>query len=318
MLQLNSVRVACAWLVLLLLCALCADFLASDKPLYVRRGGESIWFANITNPLQLQGSTNESLERDLSPVLGDVLLTPPIPWGINQQDKGHAPLAPPSSRHWLGTDLSRRDVAARLIHGTRLALWVSVASVTLYVLIGLALGIWAGYTGGLIDAVISRCTESFMAVPAFFLFLAVVAVTEHNSAHTLVGTLALLFWPRIARLARADTKKLKRAGFIDAARALGYSGARIMFVHVLPNIMTPVIVAASFGLAGAVLVEAALSFLGFGVSEGTASWGGLLQQAVGNTEAWWLVVFPGVALFSLLSAYNALGEYARERLRGGV
>lgn len=309
--RLAGARLPLAWLLLLSGMALGADFLASDKPLYLDTATERYWLANIVDPPGLRGRTVQELRaaQQVDARTSGILVTTPIAWGPNQQDTGYPPLMPPSSRHWLGTDLSRRDVAARLVHGARIALWVSSASVTLYLCIGVVLGVWAGFFGGAVDVVVTKLTETVIAVPAFFLLLAIRGFSRDTSEWTIVLSLGLLLWARVARLARAETIRLRGSGFVDAARALGYSNTRIMVVHILPNIAAPVVVAAVFGLAGAVRIEAALSFLGFGVDEWTPSWGGLLHQALGQTQAWWLVLAPGLALFSLVLAYNALGEF---------
>lgn len=292
--------------------ALAADLVASEMPLLVRYRGHHYVLPNIFDPAALRthtmGTLLASMEED------DWLIATPIPWGPNQQDKGHPALAAPSGSHWLGTDIARRDVLARLVHGSRVTLLVGVVSVSIYVLIGTFLGLLAGYLGGWVDALVSRVTEAVLSLPVFFLVLAVMGVMERAGIGTLMVVIGLVYWTRIARLVRAEALRLRSMEFVVAAKALGYSPLRIMAHHILPNAIGPVLVAATFGMAGAVLVEAALSFLGFGTPDTMASWGGLLYGVMGNFHAWWLVVFPGAAIFATVMAYNIAGEVVRDVL----
>ena len=292
--------------------ALSADFLASDKPLCASLGGRLYLLSNLRSPAALQADTNQSLLERMDET--DWLVPPLIAWGPNEHDKGETPLAPPSTRHFLGTDSARRDVLARLIHGSRISLLVGLLSVAIYVTLGTLLGLCAGYFGGFVDAVISRATEAVIALPTLFLVLAVMGVVEQAGVGALVLVIGLVYWTRVARLVRAETLRLKAMEFITAAEALGFSTRRIMFRHVLPNALGPVLVTATFGMASAILMEASLSFLGFGTPDSTASWGGLLHGAMGHFQAWWLVIFPGAATFLTVMGYNLLGEALRDVL----
>jgi peptide/nickel transport system permease protein len=296
----------------LLVVAATADFLASDKPIAAHIDGELYLLANVVDPVALRAHTVHSLLETMSD--DDWLVPPLIAWGVNEQDKGETPLAPPSARHWLGTDTARRDVLARMIHGSRVAILVGVVSVSIFVTIGTLLGLFAGFFGGWIDAVISRLTETIMTIPVFFLILAVMGVLEQAGIGTMMVVIGLVYWTRVARLVRAETLRLRRMEFVEAALALGLSGRRIIFRHILPNTIGPILVAATFGVAASILVEAALSFLGFGTPDSTASWGGLLRAAMGNFHAWWLVVFPGAAIFATVTAYNLTGDALRDAL----
>lgn len=235
----------------------------------------------------------------------------PVPYGPNQQDKGYAPLLPPSRRHLLGTDHARRDVLARIIHGTRVALFGSLWAVGIALVLGLALGMSAGYLGGTLDFLVLRLTETLLAVPAFFLLLALLGTLSAPSLWMLLTVMGLVSWTTIARIARAETQRLRHASFVEAAKVLGYSRWRLFVRHLLPNVLPPVLVAAVFSLSSVVLTEAALSFLGFGAPETTATWGGLLQGAAGHMQAWWLVLPPGILLFLTTLAFNRLAQALR-------
>jgi peptide/nickel transport system permease protein len=236
------------------------------------------------------------------------------PWDPNAVDKGHLPCEAPSARHLLGTDGARRDVLSRLVHGTRVVVAVGLGAVGLYALIGILLGAAAGFLGGITDVVVSRLAEVLLAVPTFFLLLAVMGVRDNPGVGTLVAVLGLASWMRIARLTRAEVLRVRRLEFVLAAEALGLSPARVLFAHVLPNSLAPALVSAAFGVASAVLTEASLSFLGFGAPPEVSSWGALVQGALQDPRAWWLVVAPGLALLGLLASANVLGEAAREAL----
>jgi len=303
-----------SWVVIfaLLGIAIGADFVASDKPLLLSYHGHFYVFPNITDPPELRAHNLQSLEDTMWSV--DWMVPPPIPWGQNQQDKTGSPLSAPSRAHWLGTDNARRDVMARLVHGARVSIAVGLISVSIYILLGTLMGMFAGYFGGWVDVIISRLIEIIMTVPVFFLILAVMGMTESAGIGIMMLVIGLVYWTHVARLVRTEVLRLRQLEFVEAAQALGYSDARIMFRHILPNALGPILVAATFGVAGAILVEASLSFLGFGTPDSTASWGGLLRGAMGNFHAWWLVLFPGLAIFVTVSAYNIAGEVLRDVL----
>jgi peptide/nickel transport system permease protein len=219
----------------------------------------------------------------------------------------------PYRYHWLGTDRGGRDVLARLVMGSRISLSVGIIAVLIEVLIGIILGAVAGYFGGGVDISISRFTEIVMCVPSFFLILALVAVVKKPSIFWIMGILGLTGWTGVMRLVRGEFLRLVGLDFVTAGRALGLSASRVIFRHVLPNALAPVLVSATFGVAGAILTESSLSFLGFGVPPPTASWGSVLNEAFGaEKEMWWITVFPGFMIFITITAYNLVGEGFRD------
>ncbi len=223
-------------------------------------------------------------------------------------------LAPPDAGHWFGTDDSGRDVLSRMIYGARISLSVGFVAVGIAMVIGILLGALAGYFGGWTDIIISRAIEIMLTIPTFFLIIAIVAFLP-PSIYNIMVVIGLTGWTGAARFVRAEFLKLKQLDFIMALRALGASDKRIIFLHMLPNAMAPVLVSAVFGIAGAILTESSLSFLGFGVPPPTPSWGDILSQSRDYIEfAWWLTVFPGFAIFISITAYNLVGEGLRDAM----
>jgi peptide/nickel transport system permease protein len=235
----------------------------------------------------------------------------PIPYSPYQSSLSEK-LHGPSARHWLGTDTLGRDVCSRLIHGTRIPLEVGLVAVAISLIIGLALGAFAGYYGGLADILVSRLIEIVMCFPVLFLVLSVIAFLPPSIFNVMV-IIGITRWTGIARYARGEFLKIKNQDFAYAARALGASDRKIIFRHILPNSLAPVLVSATFGVAGAILLVAALSFLGLGVQPPTPSWGGMLADAREFLDvAWWLALFPGLGIFVTVTAYNLLGEGLRD------
>ncbi len=229
-------------------------------------------------------------------------------------------LMPPSPQHLLGTDTLGRDVLSRIIYGSRVSLKVGFVAVGLATLIGLLIGAVAGYYGGLVDQVLMRLVDLMLCIPVFFLILAVIAGLGPSIWNIMV-VIGLTSWMGVARLVRAEFLSLREREFVAAARALGASDARLIFRHMLPNALAPVMVSATLGVAGAILTESALSFLGLGVQPPTPSWGNILTAGKDNIEiAWWLSLFPGLAILITVMSYNLLGEGIREavdpRLKG--
>lgn len=229
-------------------------------------------------------------------------------------------LEPPSREHPLGTDELGRDVLSRMVYGARISLKVGFVAVGIATAIGLVVGLLAGFYGGWVDAVLMRFVDIMLCFPSFFLILSVIAVLE-PSIYNIMAVIGVTGWMGVARLVRAETLSLKERDFVAAARAQGAGDLRIVFRHILPNALGPVLVAATLGVAGAILTESALSFLGIGVQPPTPSWGNILTAGKDNIEfAWWLSLFPGLAILLTVLGYNLVGEGIRDavdpRLRG--
>jgi peptide/nickel transport system permease protein len=229
-------------------------------------------------------------------------------------------LLPPSLLHLMGTDQFGRDVFSRLVYGSRISLAVGLVAVFIYVLIGTTLGALAGYYGGWLDGLLMRLTDMFLCIPTLLLILTVMAFVGPSIINIMV-VIGLTAWPDLARLVRGEVLALKEREFIQAARLIGMSDARLILKHLLPNALGPVIVVATLGIGGAILLESSLSFLGLGVQPPTASWGNMLMEGKDHlTDAWWLVTFPGAAIFVTVLGFYLLGEGLRDfldpRLRG--
>ncbi len=223
-------------------------------------------------------------------------------------------LLPPCEAFPLGTDQLGRDVFSRLLYGGRISLWVGFVAVSISVSIGLLLGLISGYFGGLVDEGIMRGVDIMLCFPSFFLILAVIAFLEPSLSNIMV-VIGLTSWMGVARLVRAETLSLKQRDFVAAALLNGASSARILRVHILPNALSPVLVSATLGIAGAILVESSLSFLGLGVQPPTASWGNMLLEGKNVLEiAPWLSLYPGTAILVTVLGYNLLGESLRDML----
>jgi peptide/nickel transport system permease protein len=221
-------------------------------------------------------------------------------------------LAPPSGEHWFGTDQLGRDVLSRMIWGARISLKVGFVATGLAILIGMILGAVAGYYGGWIDATIMRFVDVMLCFPAFFLILAVIAFLEPSIWNIMI-VIGLTGWMGVTRLVRADFISLRERDFVRAAKAIGANDARIIFLHILPNALASILVAATLGIAGAILTESALSFLGIGVQPPIPSWGNILTAGKDNIDiAWWLSLYPGLAILITVVGYNLLGEGIRD------
>ncbi len=306
-------RAAGVTVLLLFVMGALADLLAADLPLFLRFEGKSYLFPNITRPAGLEGLDNSDL-LDLMVEDEDWAIFPPVPYAPSQSKiRGEIEaLRPPSLKHVMGTDDRGRDVFARVIHGCRLSLAIGIVSVIIYVVIGVFLGAGAAYFGGLVDASVTRLVEVMMSFPAFFFILAIQGLLERTSILQLMIIIGLTRWTDVARLVRGEILRIKNEAYIVAARSAGLSRMRLLVRHILPNAMGPVWVSASFGVAGSVLIEAALSFLGFGTPPPAPSWGELLTQAYMHTDCWWLMAFPGLALFVTVFSFNLTGEGLRD------
>jgi peptide/nickel transport system permease protein len=264
-------------------------------------------------------ANDESDKVAKASVVYETVAWPPIPFSVDATNLNNT-LADPSGEHWLGTDDKGRDVMSRMIWGGRVSLSVGIVAVSIYVTIGVIVGSLAGYFRGIWDLLISRVIEVVICFPSFFLILTVVAFVGPSIFNIMV-VIGLIGWTGVAQLVRGEFLRLGEQEFILAGRALGFSPARIIFRHVLPNALAPVLVSATFGIAGAILTESGLSFLGLGITEPQPSWGGILSSGRNNIIlAPWLIFYPGLAIFLTITAYNLMGEALRDavdpRLRG--
>lgn len=224
-------------------------------------------------------------------------------------------LLPPSLEHPMGTDELGRDVFSRFLYGARVSLSVGIIAVAIRVVIGVVIGAIAGYYGGIIDSILMRFVDIMLTFPTFFLLLALVAFLE-PSIFTVMAVIGATTWMGLARLVRAEVLSLKERGFVEAARSLGSSDARILLRHIIPNALNPVIVSAVLGVAGAILTESGLSFLGLGVPPPTPSWGNIIFEGKDSLDiAPWLSFFPGLAILVTVLGFNLIGDGISEYLQ---
>jgi len=223
-------------------------------------------------------------------------------------------LQPPSAAHWLGTDGFGRDVLSRVIWGTRVSLQIGFLATALALLVGTALGSAAGYFGGTADTAIMRAADAFMAMPALFLILVVVALFGASLLNTAL-VISLVTWAQVARVVRAECLSLRGREFIDAAHALGAGHARILGRHLLLNAMPVIIVQATLLLGQTILIESALSYLGLGAQPPLPSWGNMVVEGRQFlASAWWIAAFPGLAIFLTVLGFNLFGDGLRDAL----
>lgn len=221
---------------------------------------------------------------------------------------------PPSWQHPFGTDMNGRDVFARVLYGARISMSVGFISSGLAGLIGVFIGAMAGFFGGKIDNILMRFVDLVLCIPSFFLLLMVIAMLEPNIYNVMI-VIAITSWPGLARMVRAEVLSVRERDYVQAAIALGIGRWRIIWRHIIPNVMAPVFVAVTLGVASAILVESGLSFLGLGVQPPTPSWGNILAQGRSVMQfAWWMTLFPGLAIFVTVLGYNLVGEGLRDAL----
>lgn len=217
-------------------------------------------------------------------------------------------LLPPSIEHPMGTDELGRDLFSRFVYGARVSISVGIIAVAFRIAIGIFIGAIAGYYGGIIDSLLMRFVDIMLTFPTFFLLLALVAFLE-PSIFTVMAVIGATTWMGLARLVRAEVLSLKERGFVEASRSLGSKDGLILFRHILPNAMGPVIVSAVLGIAGAILTESGLSFLGLGVPPPTPSWGNIIFEGKDNLDiAPWLSFFPGAAILITVLGFNLMGD----------
>jgi len=264
---------------------------------------------------RLDGSDYPRKVTELDAANGEYAVFPPV---------GQDPITPtrqilkgPSGDHILGTDKDGRDVFARMIHGARISLSVGFVAEFIAIFVGVVFGALAGYYRGWLDITVMRFIEMVICFPSFFLILTIVAFIEpeKRSIFHIMLVMGITGWTGIARMVRGEFLKLADQDFVQSARALGCSSTRLMFRHILPNAMGPVLVSAAFGVAGAILTESGLSYLGFGAPPPTPTWGEMISQGKEHLEeAWWLIVFPGLSIFVSVTIYNLAGEGLRDAM----
>lgn len=298
--------------------AVFADFLAYNKPIYTQYEGKA-YFPIVYDYLSAVGlykwDPNLILANwkklDDQNLLQNTIW-PAVPYAANETDLASA-VVKPSGDHYLGTDPAGRDLLAGIIHGSRISLSVGFIAAGIALLIGISLGAFAGFYGGKVDIVIMRLVEIFMTLPTFFLIVTIVAIYG-SSIWLVMAAIGITTWTADAKLIRGEVLKVKNMEYVTAASSLGFNNLRIIFRHVLPNAIAPVLVSGAFAIAGAILTEAALSFLGFGVKATTVTWGSLINEARNASNAWWLAIFPGFMIFISVVSYNLIGEGLRDAL----
>ncbi|HQS38067.1 MAG: peptide ABC transporter permease [Methylotenera sp. 24-45-7] len=269
---------------------------------------KSLFKKALSNPLAYAGFIIISLIFLLAMLAP--LISPYDPNEINVK----AILLSPSLQHWMGTDGLGRDVLSRMLHGGRVSLLVGLVAVGISTLIGIILGAIAGFYRGWVDVFIMRLVDVMLSIPSFFLILAVIAFLTPSIINIMI-VIGLTSWMGVTRLVRAEFLSLCDREYILASRTLGAKDVRLIFRHLLPNSLTPIIVSAVLGVAGAVLMESGLSFLGLGVQAPQASWGNILTDGKEYIQfAWWLSLFPGLAILITVLGYNLLGEGLRDAL----
>ncbi len=253
-------------------------------------------------------------------IIGLVITALFAPWlaPYPEQAKGEPnleeKLQPPSSKHWFGTDYMGRDVLSRVIYGARISLIVAVAVVSLGLLIGVPLGLLAGFKGGAVDIIIMRITDIFLSFPPLLLAL-LISVTLGRGLENAIIALAVSWWPWYTRLIRGMAISIKEKPYVEVAKSLGISNWKIIARHILPNAISPVIVQGTMDMGSAILEASALSFLGLGVQPPTADWGLMVSQGKDYLlNFWWYPTFPGLAIFITVVAFNLVGDTLREIL----
>lgn len=240
------------------------------------------------------------------------LLAPYDP--IAQKDIVQTSFLPPSMAHWLGTDRFGRDILSRILYGARISLSIGFIATLISVTLGTVLGAIAGYFGGKTDAVLMRFTDMVLSFPRLILLIMIVALFSPSIA-VIIAVLGLTQWPNTTRIVRGDVLSLREREFIQAAHALGMGRARIIFKHLIPNVLAPVIVTATLGIGNTIVLEAGLSFLGLGVQPPTPSWGNMVADGRDSLlGAWWVATFPGLTIVLAVLAFNLVGDGLRDAL----
>ena len=296
--------------------AIFADFLANDKPIVCSYKG-TFYAPVVQDYLVGMGISKypaELLNVEWKALEYDWKIFPPVPYTGNGIDVAGMFAKPfDVTDHYLGADQVGRDVLAGLIHGSRISLSVGFIATGISALIGVVLGAMAGYFGGWIDIVISRLIELVLNFPVLFLILTVVLFLGASIFFVMI-VIGLTGWMGIARLIRGEVLRVRNMEYVTAANSVGFGWPRVLFRHVLPNSVAPVFVSVAFGIAGAILLESTLSFLGFGVPAEVATWGAMLNSSRSAFHAWWLAIFPGMMIFLSVFSYNIIGDGLRDAL----
>ena len=301
--------------------ALFADFLANDRPIICEYQDEIYFPAIRSFPLVSAFAGEQVLSSDVGwkELEYDWAIWPPIPYSSSNNDLDNsftAPFDDGDHSHVLGTDQLGRDLLAGIIHGARISLLIGIVAMGIATIIGVLFGALSGYFGGWVDMAISRLIELFLNFPVFFLIITIVAFYQDQEPGQLIfmimAVIGLTGWMGIARLMRGEVLRVRNQEYVTAAGALGFPATKVISRHVLPNSLAPVLVAIAFGIASAILTEAALSFLGFGVPPTIVTWGSMLSEARGNVYAWWLAIFPGLMIFLTVLSYNLVGDGLRD------
>ncbi|MGD9856733.1 MAG: ABC transporter permease [Planctomycetaceae bacterium] len=320
---------ALAFVVFLVLAAVFSPAIAGTKPVIVKYKGRlyfpamAYFKAEWENPIFAQDKFRKRYPKNLEEKDPQSWAIWPLSFNdpyrrVQEEEWPGRPGNPtqidgkPSRLNWFGTDQRGVDVFAQMVHGARIALLVGFVSMGIAASIGIVTGGVAGYFGGWVDTIFSRIIEVVMCVPTLVLILALLAVIEQPTIWHMMAIIGMTGWTGIARLTRAEFLKLKQMDFVAAARATGIGPIRIMYRYLLPNALAPVLVPITFGIASAILIESSLSFLGFGAPPPNPSWGTLLSAGRSNYQLWWLIVFPGTAIFLAVLAYNLIGEGLQE------
>jgi peptide/nickel transport system permease protein len=285
-----------------------------QRPLVTRRGGESQ--LRLTARAFARHPSAVAALIVIAVLYGLALITPLIaPYDPNLPGAlATERLVGPSTTHLLGTDHFARDVLSRLLYGARISLTIGFVAAGISVSIGTALGAIAGYAGGLVDGVVMRLVDTVISFPRLVLVILIVALFD-PSIFVVIAVLGLTLWPATARIVRGEVLSLREREFIHAARALGYSGPRIIARHLIPSVLGPVIVAATLGIGNTIVLEAGLSFLGLGVQPPTPSWGAMVNAGRPHLlEGWWHSTFAGLAIVVTVLSFNLVGDGLRDAL----
>ena len=308
-------RVAALTVVVGLACAVAWSVIEAGRPAGTRGAGTSQWDLTVRAFGQSRVAT---LGLMAIVCLYLIALIAPLITTHNPVVQGplvtHRMLAP-GGEFLLGTDRFARDVLSRILYGARISLSIGFVAVGISVTIGTLLGAVSGYIGGTLDAVIMRFVDMVISFPRLVLLIMIVALFEQSSIFLIIAVLGFTQWPGTARIVRGEVLGLREREFIQAARALGFTRVRIIFRHVIPNTLAPVIVATTLGIGNVIVLEAGLSFLGLGLQPPTPSWGSMVADGRGDLlNAWWISTFPGLAIVFTVVAFNLAGDGLRDAL----